>query len=529
MPKTTSTNLFELVHSLTKAEKAYFRSFAQWKSREDNPLYIKLFDAITRQKKYDEKKLVSKFNLKPNIFASLKNNLYSVLLDCLRNFHTGHDMTHKVRELLYHAEILFHKKLFPACLKILERAMNIAEEFDLHSYCLEIIQFIQLLKEAEKDIPWLEKKLPLLLEKEDEIIKKTENFKQYRKNMAASTIYGYKINLPENKVPHLFFENMVDEYILKKETQADSFWARIYYYKLKGFKYYYKNDLKNSLRCYIEMERFINENEKMKRMNVDVYNTAIHNILAVGPGILGFSDIRNYFQQLQAPEHVWLTGDIDFTARYYNNLLRIYIYYHIRDKAKKISNKVSEWLNENEKRPDKLHTSSIIYFLAHLYFFEGDFKKSLLWLNNLVNNYNEKVENYVYCSARLLILVINYELGNYEQLPYLARSTHGFLRSRQRLFKFEEKVLSFFSKKLPNASDHKQEALKAFKHLRAELAKEYTKEHSKRRILQYFDLSSWLDSKIEGKTFYDVLKRKPDFIDEKNKKLLSSEEFSRQT
>ena len=89
MPKSTSTSLFELIQSLTKAEKAYFTSYAQWKSKEDHPLYIKLFDVILQQKKYDEKKIIAQFNIKLNVFASLKNNLYSSLLDCLRNFHTG--------------------------------------------------------------------------------------------------------------------------------------------------------------------------------------------------------------------------------------------------------------------------------------------------------------------------------------------------------------------------------------------------------------------------------------------------------
>lgn len=522
MPKSTSTSLFELIQSLTKAEKAYFTSFAQWKSREDHPLYIKLFDGILRQKQYDEKKIIAQFNVTPNVFSSLKNHLYSTLLDCLRNFHTGDEAAHKVREFIYHAEILFHKKLFTPCLKALDKALKIAEQFELLTYSLEITQFFQRVKETERDVPWLENTLPFLHHKEKQIIKKIENLRQFRKGRAGAVVYGFKIDHQGTTNSGFYFRDFVDLSLLKNKNKAFSFEAMLYYYHLNGLSYYYKSDLKNSLLCFIEMKKKLEESKKIKLLHANNYNSTIHNILAVGMGILSFEEIKKYFHLFKNTNHVWVKEDNGFMATYYNNLLRIYIYYHIRDKVLQVTNEVEDWLGKNEFRADTLNISSIIYFLSHIYFFNNNLKRSLYWLNNLLNNYSERVENYVYYSAKILILIINYELGNYDQIPYLAKSTYRFLQKRKQLFSFEKKILHFFSKKLPKASDQKKESILSFKELRKELVKEKTSDHHNRRILQYFDLISWIDSKIEGKPFMEMIKKKSGVFNEKNK-LLTAE------
>lgn len=522
MPKSTSSSLFSIIQSLTKSEKAYFKSYAQWKSREDNPLYIKLFNVILRQKKYDEKKIIAQFDVTLNVFSSLKNHLYSTLLDCLRNFHTGDEAVHKVREFIYHAEILFNKKLFSPCLKALDKALKLAEQSELLTYSLEITQFIQRVKEAERDVKWLENILPGIYHKEEQIIKKIVNLQPFRKGKAGSVIFGFKIDHQENVNTQLSLKDFIDPSVLKNKKQALSFEAIQYQYHLNGLYYYYKNDLKKSLHYYLELKQFIDGNEKMKISNTAGYNSTIHNILAVGMGVMGFEEVKKHFHLLKNTNRVWLKEDGGFMAMYYNNLLRIYIYYYIRDKVLQVTNEIEGWLSKNEFKADKLNISSIIYFLSHIYFFNGDFKRSLYWLNNLINNYSERVENYVYYSAKILVLIVNYELGNLEQIPYLAKSTYRFFQKRKQLFSFEKKILHFFSRELPKASGQKKESISSFKELRKELLKEKTSDHKKRRVLQYFDLMSWLDSKIEEKSFIDIIKKKDGNFNEKNK-LLSNE------
>ncbi|MCC6691163.1 MAG: hypothetical protein IT235_06475, partial [Bacteroidia bacterium] len=460
--------------------------------------------------------------IKPNVFSSLKNHLYSTLLDCLRNFHTGNGPVHKIRELMYHAEILFHKKLFSPCLKSLENAHKIAERFELLSYYLEVTEFIQLVKEEERDVKWLETKLPEIFRKEKEILMKIANLMDFRKGRANAVIFGFKKFHDISGKNEFFFQDFVDTSILKNNNHARSYKANVYFLLLKGFQYYYNNDMKNALKIYIRLKQLLENNEDINSALPGIYSKAIHNILTVGLGILSFEEIKKHFYQLKNPHMPLLKENTGFAAGYYNNLLRIYTYYYINHKVEQVIEDVETWLSKNESKADKLNVSSMIYFLSHICFFNGYLKRSVYWLNSLINNYSERVENYVYSSARLLALVLNYELGNYEQIPYLAKSTRRFLLKRKQLFEFEKIMLDFFSIKLPGLNEEKKERLRSFKKLRKNLQADKKSELRKRRVLQYFDVFRWIDSKIEEKTYMDIIKKKGDPYNEKNK-LLTAE------
>ncbi len=54
-----SAELFELVKSLTKSEKRFFKLSSSLQSGEKN--YLKIFDAIDKQKEYDEEGIKKQF------------------------------------------------------------------------------------------------------------------------------------------------------------------------------------------------------------------------------------------------------------------------------------------------------------------------------------------------------------------------------------------------------------------------------------------------------------------------------------
>ena len=58
---TPSEDLFLLIRSLSQTEKAYFKKFIFNQSKEGDTVYLKLFDAIDRQKIYDEAAIKSQF------------------------------------------------------------------------------------------------------------------------------------------------------------------------------------------------------------------------------------------------------------------------------------------------------------------------------------------------------------------------------------------------------------------------------------------------------------------------------------
>ncbi len=102
-------------------------------------------------------------------------------------------------------------------------------------------------------------------------------------------------------------------------------------------------------------------------------------------------------------------------------------------------------------------------------------------------------------------MILQYELGRSELLEYLARSTYRFLNKLEGLYKFEEVMLSFMKKVSKNESLRGD--VEAFEKLRLELeAADY--EPGERNALSTLDLTAWVDSQIQAKPVYEILRTK---------------------
>ncbi|NNK81125.1 MAG: hypothetical protein HKO93_06480, partial [Flavobacteriales bacterium] len=59
MANSASLQLFDLVHSMTRSEKRYFKIYIRTHSSKHSDEYIQLFDMIDEQEEYDENALIS--------------------------------------------------------------------------------------------------------------------------------------------------------------------------------------------------------------------------------------------------------------------------------------------------------------------------------------------------------------------------------------------------------------------------------------------------------------------------------------
>ena len=86
MSKPVSTELFDLIQSLDKAEKRYFKLFASVHQDKDSTS-LEIFDAVAAQKEYDEPAILKKTKIPAAHFSTYKKYLYEIVLKSLRGFH----------------------------------------------------------------------------------------------------------------------------------------------------------------------------------------------------------------------------------------------------------------------------------------------------------------------------------------------------------------------------------------------------------------------------------------------------------
>jgi hypothetical protein len=119
---TKKERLHQLIKSLSKAEKRYFKVYNSAKSESTN--YVKLFDAIDKQDIYDESAIKDVF--KDSKFVRqlhvTKNQLIKLILKSLRNYHSSISVESELNLILRNIELLFRKELFGICLDELKKS-----------------------------------------------------------------------------------------------------------------------------------------------------------------------------------------------------------------------------------------------------------------------------------------------------------------------------------------------------------------------------------------------------------------------
>ena len=120
--------LFDLIKSLNRNEKGYFRKFSRIHSSSIDRNYIELFDFIDKMQLYDERAVKTSFHNAKwiNHLPVLKSYLFHQILKCLEVYHSAG--TKDEDNMMAHSRILIQRGLFDESYKILKKAQLAAEE-----------------------------------------------------------------------------------------------------------------------------------------------------------------------------------------------------------------------------------------------------------------------------------------------------------------------------------------------------------------------------------------------------------------
>lgn len=503
--KTPSLDLFHLVKSLSKTEKRYFKKFSELHGKENNK-YLLLFDAIVRQPEYDEEALKKKFRSHAFVrqFPVAKNYLYSKILDSLEVFHKEASIHSSVRRNIYRAELLQKKGLYDQSMKTLQRARKDANELDLFHALLEIQTQWEFNAALEKyDLPNLEK---LIEETTKTAALLNENIACRNLSLQMVNLYNHYYRTRDKKILEHGEELMRSPYF-KKAEEIKTFSGKLRIYEAKFFFYYAKGNLESACAEGDKAARLCLSSPAQMKNNIKLYLVLLSNLFYLRAEQKKFYQAYTYLQQLEKASPLVQTYSQRAKFFYLFNTATLHYLYHT-GKFKELQKKVSFVLNELEKHGSEFSNFEKIAMLTNIsisFFYLGNLKQCIHYLNILRNEYDLSVNPEVQYFLNLFFLIAHYDAGHHEILPYLVQSFNRFLRKKSHISKVETVMVSLL-KKLPQPEQEKnlQEAFRAVKNEIENIPPEKMHYY----IFKYFDVFSWLESKIEKKSFAEVLREK---------------------
>ena len=145
--------------------------------------------------------------------------------------------------------------------------------------------------------------------------------------------------------------------------------------------------------------------------------------------------------------------------------------------------------------PHHYETASFYFQYCVICFGCGDYSSALDYLNQWLNQPRSVDREDLQSLARVLSLILHFELGNSVLLESLLRSATRFMQKKNRLFELERRFIHFMADLMRAANRMEQQPV--FQKMKTELPDL----PGAKSLLQTFDLEAWLESKITSRSF----------------------------
>lgn len=479
MPK--EDKLFQLIRSMTKSEKGFFKKFAAIHSRKGNNNYIKIFDAIDKQAVYEEKKLLKKFEKEGFVkhFAVTKKYLFDAILKGLKSYHSKSLHSHQVIQLKAEISILVDRMLYYEALKHIKKAKKIAYQIESFSILLELLELertlfgMHALKDSTQEKKRVDQEITTILQKIENLSFYTQTYDQFYVYLRQHSSFASAQD--QDTFAQLLAQPLLQDISLALSEKAKrSYWAiQATYATLAG-------DSETSYQASLEVMQLWANNPEMVEEEQTYYFASIctHlNHLYRSKKVLEF---QQGLTQLQAFSPTTLSLQI---ARFERHTLYQLALIELTQNFAKLDVFVAAFEAEKVAFEDSLHLAEqrlILYNIAHLYIQNQLYPQALHYAQELCQLTATEVQQDLQRFGYILLAIAAYSLQKKALLAEAIEQYQNHIKSTSQVHKYEQLIFEV----LATPSQHWSNYATAIEILR--------KDPYEAAGFNYFDLAKWL-------------------------------------
>jgi hypothetical protein len=507
-----NNSLHQLIASLTSTEKRYFKLNAGVSKTNGNLLL--LFDVMEQQASsatgYDEAALRKHFKNHTFIkqFSVTQNRLTALILKHLRNYHASSAIEVSLYDLLAEIEVLYKKKLFDHCHKMIRKARKIAKKHERRLILLRLLKWeISLQKEEGKYLKQSQEHLRALYENEQLVLTEYRQAMEYKfHNFNLLLLSRNKMVASVNEeLGH--YNDLLQTEVFQKPFGKLPLEDEVFVLGTKAMYYFARFDYPESKRNFEGIVKRLEQEPDRIFDFQEVYFMALNNYLVAQTWA---NDTENYLETVEKIyRHYGNVPAFEHQLFTITNLYEVAIAVelgnldHCRELLPKIEAGLQKW--EGEINPIN---EQLIYFnTAIIHFLDENYSQSIRWLNRLINQSPSKraqTSSNIDYYGQLFNLVVHYEAGNIELLEYLVGATAKFMSGIRPLNTFDQAVIDFFKSTLLKIYDPTALQPK-FDELRVHL-EELACSAENRAALDYFNFVAWAESKVENRLVVELIR-----------------------
>ena len=482
-----STALFDLISSLSQSEKRYFVRFASLHSGTPDSSYYRLYRSIEKSKLYDAERLKSEFGR--THFEQLKKVLYNKLLTCLRLYHEDSQDDSGAWSHYANSRQLFRRNIMRYALR--ERALSekAAEEQELNALSLHFpnaeINAVML----NSDDTELTKGLKRYTEKNEHLLRALQNRSKYTSLLIQVEVLNRKFEGTRDAQEYILIARFLQNNLLKQMPAGCD--------AMSGLMFGFCNGLGNYLRCDFESSAahfescltmlrnrsYLHEQDPIFPARI-LANCALANFHA---GRL--TKFRESLNELKA------YSERKGVMQQYSRELVLILEMMELNREKKYAEAMRKFRRVGKSdlvviRPDELNQREIYFAFQEAIALRGagELRKASARIAAFISRRGKLMKQDAYVTARIVFLLLRFELGDESLTQSELRSVSAELLRRQKFYQVERSLISFVRDMMTLSvlQERKQRRNKLLSELKALQQIPY-----ERNAFLYFDFNDW--------------------------------------
>ncbi len=504
-----STELHSLIKSLTKSEKRFFKLNSSLQSGDKN--YLKIFDFVEKQKKYNEEELKTHFKAETFIkhLPSEKNHLYRLILKSLRAYYSDQSVSSQLKQEIKNIDILNRKALYKECSKFVKRAKQLAEEYEKFYYCFELINWEKRLLEEAYESGIFTKNLDDLITEEEGVVDKLRNLAEYHVLYSRINYIFRSGGFTRNEQEREVVNEIEDYHLIKGKNTALSTRATTICYYIKGVCSASKRDYENALIFFRKAKSVMERKSKIRDDLQQRYIATLNFLMLCYIDTYDFKNAESIVGEIKALKGKKAFSALDSKVRLFTATLIGELTLNNRKgqfaKSIDLIPDVETDLDLYEEKINKEKQLLFTYNMAYAYFGIGDYRTALRYINEVLNDNEKQLRQDVYSFARIFNLIIHFELQNMDFLEYDLKSAARYLNKHDKDYQVEKLFITYI--KLLSGEEEVDAQKVIFVRFNEKL-KELLKIERENVILEYFDILAWTNSKINDTSFAEAIQER---------------------
>ena len=489
---TPSTSLFDLIKSLSKSEKRYFKLNAALQAGNKN--YLKLFDTIDKMDEYKEEIIKKKFHKEKFIrqLTFTKNYLYNLICKSLNSYYAKHSIENHLNDLMFRANYFYKKALYKDFRNSIKLGKKLSLEYERFGYFIQFSSLEKNLFFGKKNTPGDEN---ALLSSEELVAEKISNLSVYDSYVSMLTSVYREEGIARDVSLFNYIERIKSSPLLTSEDYAMSCLAKErFHYLLQLMAEIYGDYDEVYYHCKKRLDILSANPKPFSDRIFNYWGDVLMYLILI---CIRLNKSKKMIEYLHLLEKHTSTSQSD---KIYLFLVQSYLSVYLVmtekrwDKMKDLMDSIEKGLCLYKDKLDSNFEIELYNLLVRMHVMAVDYSSALKYMVLLLNHPLIVVRRDLEYNARVLNLIIHYELGNYEYLEHLILSTYRFLYKRKKIFALETLILNFI-RRLPRIESDKDLAENFFI-LRKEMRTIYKRPHEK-NIFMYFDYLEWVNRKLK--------------------------------